>query len=157
MSDDADVRAIFSLIQKIAGNVMKDGKPSDVLFGTVTNTSPLRVRVNQKLELEESQLILTNAVRDYEVKLTTKGDDNEPTVTTTQPVNDGHYTGTAAYAGGGADPTAFMEHNHSYSGDKWFKVNLALKVGEKVILLRCAGAQSYVVLDRVEAPKKGAM
>lgn len=157
MSDDADVRAIFSLIQKIAGNVLKDGKPSDVLFGTVTNTTPLRVRVNQKLELEESQLILTNSVRDYEVKLTTKGDDNEPTVTTTQPVNDGHYTGTAAYAGGGADPTAFLVHNHSYSGDKWFKVNLSLKIGEKVILLRCAGAQQYVILDRVEAPKKGAM
>lgn len=157
MSDDADVRAIFSLIQKIAGNVMKDGKPSDVLFGTVTNTSPLRVRVNQKLELEESQLILTNAVRDYEVKLTTKGDDNEPTVQTTQAVTDGHYTGTATWASASPDTSGFMAHNHSYSGDKWFKVNLALKIGEKVILLRCAGAQQYVILDRVDAPKKGAI
>ena len=50
-----------------------------------------------------------------------------------------------------------MAHNHSYSGDKWFKVNLALKIGEKVILLRCAGAQQYVILDRVDAPKKGAI
>ncbi len=157
MSKDADVRAIFDLMKKTAAQTTKDGKPSDVLFGTVTSTTPLRVRVNQKLELEENQLILTNAVRDYEVKLTTKGDDNEPTVTTTQPVNDGHYTETAAYAGGGADPTAFMVHNHAYSGDKWFKVNLALKIGEKVILLRCAGAQQYVILDRVDAPKKGAI
>ena len=157
MSDDADVRAIFSLIQRIAGNVMKDGKPSDVLFGTVTSTTPLRVRVNQKLELEESQLILTNSVRDYEVKLTTKGDDNEPTVQTTQTVTDGHYTGTATWESASPDTSCFMAHNHSYSGDKWFKVNLALKIGEKVILLRCAGAQQYVILDRVDAPKKGAI
>ena len=50
-----------------------------------------------------------------------------------------------------------VAHNHAYSGDKWFKVNLALKIGEKVILLRCAGAQQYVILDRVDAPKKGAI
>lgn len=157
MSDDADVRAIFSLIQKIACNVMKDGKPSDVLFGTVTSTTPLRVRVNQKLELEENQLILTNAVRDYEVKLTTKGDDNQPTVQTTTAVTDGHYTGTATWASASPDTSGFMAHNHAYSGDKWFKVNLALKIGEKVILLQCAGAQQYVILDRVDAPKKGAI
>jgi len=154
---DADVRAIFEMMKKITKNTIDGTKPSDVLFGTVLSEKPLRIDVDQRFILEENQLILTNAVRDYEVKLTTKGDDNEPTVQTTLPVNDGHYTGTSTYAGGGADPTAFMEHNHAYSGDKWFKVNLALKVGEKVIMLRCAGAQNYVVLDRVESPKKGAM
>lgn len=156
MSKDADGRAIFDLFKKIAQNIYNDGKPSDVLFGTVTSTKPLRVYINQKLTLEENQLILTNAVRDYEVKLTTKGDDNEPTVQTTQAVSDGHYTGTATWASASPDTSGFMAHNHAYSGDKWFKVNLALKIGEKVILLQCAGAQQYVILDRVDAPKKGA-
>lgn len=154
MSKDADGRAIFDLFKKAAQNVYNDGKPSDVLFGTVTSTKPLRVYINQKLTLEENQLILTNAVRDYEVKLTTKGDDGEAILCT--PVTDAHYTGTATLSSGSPNPTDFASHTHAYSGDKWFKVNLALKIGEKVILLQCAGAQQYVILDRVDAPKKGA-
>lgn len=154
MSKDADGRAIFDLFKKAAQNVYNDGKPSDVLFGTVTNTKPLRVYINQKLTLEENQLILTNAVRDYEVKLTTKGDDGTAVVCTS--VADAHYTGTATWASASPDTSGFLSHNHAYSGNKWFKVNLALEVGEKVILLQCAGAQQYVILDRVDAPKKGA-
>ncbi len=157
MSRDADVRAIFEMMKKITKNTLDGTKPSDVLFGTVLSEKPLRIDVDQRFILEENQLILTNAVRDYEVKLTTKGDDNEPTVQTTQAVTDGHYTGTATWASASPDTSGFMTHNHAYSGDKWFKVNLALKVGEKVILLRCAGAQQYVILDRVDAPKKGAI
>ena len=154
MSKDADGRAIFDLFKKIAQNIYNDGKPSDVMFGTVTSTKPLRVYINQKLTLEENQLILTNAVRDYDVKLTTKGDDGEAIICT--PVTDAHYTGTATLSSGSPNPTDFASHTHAYSGDKWFKVNLALKIGEKVILLQCAGAQQYVILDRVDAPKKGA-
>lgn len=154
MSKDADGRAIFDLFKKIAQNIYNDGKPSDVMFGTVTSTKPLRVYINQKLTLEENQLILTNAVRDYEVKLTTKGDDGEAIICT--PVTDAHYTGTATLSSGSPNPTDFASHTHAYSGDKWFKVNLALEIGEKVILLQCAGAQQYVILDRVDAPKKGA-
>ena len=154
MSKDADGRAIFDLFKTAAQNVDNDGKPSDVLFGTVTSTKPLRVYINQKLKLEENQLILTNAVRDYEVKLTTKCDDGEAIICT--PVTDAHYTGTATLSSGSPNPTDFASHTHAYSGDKWFKVNLALEIGEKVILLQCAGAQQYVILDRVDAPKKGA-
>lgn len=154
MSKDADVRAIFDLFKKTAAQVDRDGKPSDVMFGTVSSTTPLRVFINQKLTLEEDQLVLTNAVRDYEVKLTTKGDDGEAILCT--PVTDSHYTGSAFWGSASPDTSGFATHTHAYSGDKWFKVNLALKVGEKVILLRCAGAQKYVILDRVDAPKKGA-
>ena len=38
--------------------------------GKVTSVSPLKVQVDQKLELAASQLILTNAVRDYTVRMT---------------------------------------------------------------------------------------
>ena len=155
MSKDADVRAIFEMLKKITKNTVDGTKPSDVLFGTVISEKPLRIDVDQRFILEENQLILTNAVRDYDIKLTTKGDDGEAICCTA--VADAHYTGSATLTSGSPNPPDFATHTHAYSGDKWFKVNLALKTGEKVILLRCAGAQRYVILDRVEAPKKGAM
>lgn len=37
-------------------------------------------------------------------------------------------------------------------GRKSYRVHLALKAGEKVILLRCDGGQKFLVLDRWEAP-----
>ena len=40
----------------------------------------------------------------------------------------------------------------TYKGRKTFKVHLALKAGEKVILISCDGGQKYIVLDRWEAP-----
>ena len=40
----------------------------------------------------------------------------------------------------------------AYKGRKTFKVHLALKAGEKVILISCDGGQKYIVLDRWEAP-----
>ena len=40
-------------------------------YGYVTSTSPLEITVDQKKILTEAQLILTDAVRDYTVEMTT--------------------------------------------------------------------------------------
>ena len=53
---------------------------------------------------------------------------------------------------GGSGEAAFAAHQHAYKGRKTFKVHLALKAGEKVILISCDGGQKYIVLDRWEAP-----
>lgn len=45
-----------------------------------------------------------------------------------------------------------MNHSHPYVGTKSFRVHLALKAGEQVILLRADGGQKFIILDRVEAP-----
>ena len=52
---------------------------------------------------------------------------------------------------GGSGDAAFAAHKHRYQGRKKWRVHNALKVGEKVILLRCDGGQKYIVLDRWEA------
>lgn len=67
----------------------------------------------------------------------------------TEVISHGHPV-TDTYTGGGtAQP---VDHSHPYKGRKSFRVHLGLKMGEKVILVRCDGGQQFVVLDRWEAP-----
>ena len=67
----------------------------------------------------------------------------------TEVISHGHSV-TDTYTGGGtAQP---VDHSHPYKGRKSFRVHLGLKMGEKVILVRCDGGQQFVVLDRWEAP-----
>lgn len=100
----------------------------------VTSTSPLEITVDQKKILSEAQLILTDAVRDYTVEMTTMPEFHE-----TEEIS------------GGAGDAAFASHKHRYQGRKKWKVHNALQMGEKVILLRCDGGQQYIVLGRWEA------
>lgn len=149
------------MIKQASDEMAETKKPFSLLFGTVTSEEPnLKIFVNQKLTLDEQQLILTNNVRDYTIYMTAGkpavGDGGEAVVV------DEHYTENEKYiknplgsvpAGGGSiDEHQFAEHKHKYVGKKKWTVHLALKVGEKVILLRCDGGQKYIVLDRVEAP-----
>jgi hypothetical protein len=57
-------------IKKAALEANNAGKPSDCTIGTVTGTDPLRIAADQKLELDEDQLILCRNVTDYTVDMT---------------------------------------------------------------------------------------
>ena len=91
--------------------------------------------------LSETQLILTNAVRDFTVEMTVDH--------VTESISHGHPV-VDTYTGGGS--ATAVEHSHPYKGRKSFRVHLGLKKDEKVTLLRCDGGQQYIVLDRWEAP-----
>lgn len=47
----------------------EQSQPCDFMFGTVVSGSPLRIRVEQKMELGEAQLVLTRNVSDFKVKI----------------------------------------------------------------------------------------
>ena len=116
-------------VKRAAVEAVAAGKPFGFILGKVTSVSPLKVQVDQKLELTASQLILTNAVRDFTVD---------------------HQTEETS---GGSGYAEFASHKHAYKGKKAYKVHLALKTGEQVLLLRADGGQKFIILDRVEAPK----
>ena len=96
-------------------------------YGYVTSTSPLEITVDQKKILTEAQLILTDAVRDYAVEMTTLPDFHE-----TEEIS------------GGAGDASFAPHKHRYQGKKKWMVHNALQMGEKVILLRCDGGENIM-------------
>jgi len=134
---------MLEAIKRAALDAVNAGKPFALTYGTVTGTSPLTILIDQKLELGPAQLLLTNAVREYSVDMTVDHWTEDETEHT-HAVND-TYTN-----GGTSQPTT---HRHGYKGRKKFTVHLGLKVGEKVLLVRCQGGQQYIVLDRVEAPR----
>ena len=57
-------------VKRAALEAVNAAKPFAFVLGKVTSVSPLKVQVDQKLELTAAQLILTNAVRDYTVYMT---------------------------------------------------------------------------------------
>ena len=136
-----DLNALVRAVKKAAVEAVRAENPMGVCHGTVTGLSPLEITTDQKLILGEKQLILTNAVRDYTVEMTVDH--------VTEVISHGHSV-TDTYTGGGtAQP---VDHSHPYKGRKSFRVHLGLKMGEKVILVRCDSGQQFVVLDRWEAP-----
>ena len=80
---------------------------TEMLFGEVTSTQPLKIKVDNRFELTEIFLVLTSLVSDFNV---------------TQVVN------------GNAETV---------------KLQMSLKKGERVILLRVQGGQKYIVIDRI--------
>lgn len=127
-----DAQNLVMLIKQAAVEAVNAKDPMSLKIGEVVSVSPLKISINQKITIPASQLLLTNAVRDYTVYETVD-----------------HITGTAS---GGSGEAAFASHSHTYKGKKKFTVHLGLKTGEKVILVRCDGGQKFIVLDRLEAP-----
>ena len=117
------------LIKRAALAAVVASNPVNVLFGTVTSSSPIEINIDQKFPLDEQELILTRNVTDYTVSMTVD-----------------HQTETAE---GGSGETAFASHYHGYKGEKEYIVHNGLKAGEKVILIRMQGGQKYLVLDRL--------
>ena len=60
-----DMTDILKLMKKIAIDAVNSQKPTDIVYGTVVSTSPLKVQIDQKLILEEVHLKLTQVVKDY--------------------------------------------------------------------------------------------
>lgn len=135
-----DINELVRLVKQAAVEAVRADAPMAICYGNVTSTAPLKIQVDQKKILGEAQLILTDNVRDFNVVLSTiegEGKSQGP-----------HYTENES---GGSGYALFESHRHKYQGRKKWRVHNALKVGEKVILLRCDGGQKYVVLDRWEA------
>ena len=127
---------LMEAIKMISRNTVEQEKPVAVLFGEVLTKTPLSIKIDENITLSETQLILTNAVRDYKSFLTF----DNPAVK--QLVTNWDVEETTE-----SDPyrLAFKaRQKHTIT------IYNALETGEIVILLRIKGGQRYVVLDRVE-------
>lgn len=124
-----DMNDFIKTFQEAAVKAVEAGKPTTVLFGTVTSVSPLTVYVDSKLIITEEFLKLARNVTDFDTEVTVDW--------------------LTENRGGGSGDAAFSSHNHNITGRKPIRVHNALKAGEKVIMLRQAGGQTYVIIDRV--------
>ena len=128
-----DANNLVELIKKAAQEAIEAGQDSDFCYGTVTSASPLKILVEQKMELTAAQLVLTRNVTDFKTYITAGN------------TKDYYYTGDPE--SGGTAPVS-PSHVHAI-GKVQVKVHNALAKGDKVVLLRKKGGQEYLVLDRV--------
>lgn len=119
---------IIRTLRKVVLDAVNAQKLTDIVYGTVESITPLKVRVDQKLLLEQEQLKLTRAVMDYELEMTVD-----------------HITEDRS---GGGTYEAFASHNHEYKGRKKFLIHNGLIVGDKVTMIRTHGGQQYLIIDK---------
>lgn len=119
---------VLRIMKNSSKNVFDSSKPCDIVYGTVESIAPLKIRVDQKLLLEQEQLKLTRMVLDYEVEMTVD-----------------HVTEDKS---GGSGDASFESHNHAYRGRKKFLVHNGLVEGDFVTMIRAHGGQQYLVIDK---------
>lgn len=118
-----DFTPLVAQIQGVATAAVETGKPVNVVFGTVKSVSPLVVETEQKLILQQAQLVLARNVTDHWITMEVD-----------------HLTELE---------TCEVAHLHGYKGIKEYYLMNALKKDEKVVMLREQGGQRFIILDRV--------
>lgn len=157
---------LLEVIQEIVKNTNNSLQLTDVLFGTVSSVSPLKIRVEQKLELTEEFLVLTKNVVDYTVNITLNDWSTDNTSLSSSHTHTGSVDvsveseimpndnemsieNTVSSSLNINDATMNLEHEHTITGTKSITVHNALTVNDKVILIQQGGGQKFVVLDKV--------
>ena len=110
---------LIDIMKRAALEVVETNQMCDLRVGTVISVSPLSVQVTSLFTIPEALLIVPQHLTDYKVEVDIDWD-----------------TETAS------------EHDHSITGTKTMTVRGALKLGDKVALIRKTGGQSYFILDR---------
>lgn len=137
---------MIEIIKQAAVEAVAASNPCSILFGQVTSITPLKINVEQRLTLDESHLVLTSIVRDFEIEMTVDHFTENDAYLNTNHLHP--FSGTGSVLTASFDST----HKHAYKGKKKYLVHLGLKVGESVMLMRVQGGQKYIILDRVVIP-----
>jgi hypothetical protein len=68
------------MIKKTAVDAVNASKPANMVFGKVISTSPLKIKIDQKLILTSAQLVLSKSVTNYRLSVTLDGNSKTMTV-----------------------------------------------------------------------------
>lgn len=154
MGTESATPSLKDSMKFIALNLFETLQATDVMFGTVIATDPLVIMTDQKNEVTEQFLILTNMVKDHTVDMTISMQTVEDNYLQENAAKHTHGNGNMGSPTTGT--TDFnTTHKHDIEGKKKIILHYGLKVGESVILLRQQGGQRYVVLDRRDSPIAG--
>lgn len=72
-----DSNNLVELIKKAANEANEASEPSDFCYGRVISTSPLKILVEQRMELGKAQLVLTRNVTDFKTLISTRNQNIE--------------------------------------------------------------------------------
>lgn len=133
--------ALLETMKKVAQQSQNATVPAAFLFGNVTSTSPLTIRVDNRFDITGEAIVVMKQFRTgYYPTHQHSGFKGAPT---TEPKD------------GGAGDASFASHEHTLKNnyltntDGTSEYYYGLSVGDKVVLFRNQGGQSFLVLGRV--------
>ena len=153
-----DTNDLTNLIKQASVDAVEAEKPVNVLFGTVTSSSPLQINVEQKMTLSSAQLVLSRNVTDYQVTMDVDFSISETSLNANHShdmsgsisVDSTSETESTVSNSLSVDEVEIdLTHTHDYSGLQTYTVHNALVTGDEVVLLRMQGGQKFIVLDRI--------
>lgn len=119
-----DANDLVRVVQQVSAGANEAGYPADLMSGTVVNTKPLKIKVEQRFDIGSAQLIVPERLTDHEVKITLE----------------------KVSAEGMAD----AGHLEAYVGTEMVvKMYAGLKTGDHVVMIRQQGGQKFLVADKV--------
>lgn len=130
---------LIQLVKAISLQAVDAEKPCEVKFGVVTQVEPLKIKLSDRIILDEEDLILSDSVRDHNVDITISW----------FTVNDSYLNTTHSHPDAGTNEFD-STHKHAINGRKRITVHNNLKVGEKVAMIRLWGGQIFYVISRVD-------
>ena len=136
----ADANELVKTIKKAAVEAVAAGKPVNVLFGKVQSVKPLKIGVEQKMQLGEAQLVLTRNVTDYDVAVTVDWNTEEAL---------GTHSHDIMGAEGLEAKEAELGHVHGVRGEKRVRIHNGLCFGDEVLLIRQQEGQKFIVADKI--------
>lgn len=164
---------LVEVIKKAAIEAVEAAKPSDLIIGVVESASPLQIRIEQGLLIDEDFLILTKHVTDHYVDMSVSHGTSSNTVNvshshTYSSITDDANIDNHQHTVQGTDATSKTTytdsgstiHNHSYSGttSQFDAINTTHSHGyngrKKVLLHYGLKKDESVIMLRVQQGQK---
>lgn len=131
--------ALLETMKKVAEQTGQAGSPTVFMFGTVKTVSPLVIRVDNRFDISEKQIVLMKEFRSGGYAT------HKHTVNPHDHTVPAHSTETAESHVHGVQPIETSQTGLETAQEIYF----GLSAGDKVVLLRNQGGQEFLVLGRV--------
>lgn len=157
--------SLIGVLQEINQQNSAAGQPTDLVIGTVTSADPLEITINTAMApLKAKVLYLTEPVVEKKIPVLEHNHyainlghtHTCPDGTTSEALTGRYLTESYSLVSEGYDSTeqaqdiVCWEHGKKLPIEDGFIIlNRALEMGDKVLLLRVAGGQKFVVLSRL--------
>lgn len=141
---------LVEIIKRASLEAVDNAQMCDLRFGTVVGVSPLKVQVTNQFTIPSSLLIVPQHLTNYTVPVSfdwiteDEADHTHNYIGSTQQA-EGHSHNFEGTTMGGSK----HYHKVTSTADRTITIHNALNIGDKVVLLRKQGGQSYFILDRI--------
>ena len=146
--------SLLQILKRIAREERESADLCNILIGTVTSANPLKIRISQKIELDEDFLVLSRNVTDYNTDVSLDVNTDSVSIAHTHGVdftsqtggstNHVHGVNIESQLGGKPDP----DHKHTVTGNT-SSVDISHTHGVVGVTQSAGGSHSHKVKGRM--------